>query len=656
MKNRKRLFSTGIFFLMINMLFGQRMPELSDPVLFSYGNKSVTKSEFEYVFRKNNPEIKDPTLEDLKEYLDLYVKFKLKVAAAEDARIDTMPSVRNDLKTYLDQLYQSYLEKLILDPLLQEVAERWNTDVRARHILIRVKKNASPEDTAKAYQKIVELRERIVKGEDFEKVAREYSEDQYVKINGGDIGYVAVLNLPFYNFENALYETQVGEVSKPVRTTLGYHLVLPTERRPAMGSVTVAHILIKVDQEAGPDEDRAAYEEAMAVYKKLQEGEDFATLAAKFSDDEATKTKGGEMRPFGTGQMVPEFEKAAYSLEKDSSFTKPFRTRYGYHILMLLDKKDKPPFDDHEARITRQIKKDERYRQAKEKALERFKKQYGFKNLNPDMANIVAHIDSGVYFGNYQVPDFEENENKALFELDGQVYTTRDFIKFIELNQRYARNKSFEEIVKEMYDKFVERTVMERAFADRFPEYQRLKNEYRDGIMMFAMMQDSVWNKALADSAGLMKYYQEHKDKYWWKERAKVDVFHIYQPNDVNLKKLKKQAKKYSREELLKIYNDSTKRVISIESEVIEKGENSLLTNDMWKKGWYEIQPEEEGEMVLVHVKEIIPAAPKTLDEARGNYIADYQTQLENEWIERLKKKYPVKINEEVLKSIAGKN
>ena len=655
---KMKYFFTGLAALwLVSNLHAQGSFGEKDPVLFTYGNHSVSKSEFEYVFQKNNPEIGQPALEDLRNYLDLYIKFKLKVAAAEDARLDTVEAVRNDLKTYLDQLYRSYYDKLVLEPLMKEVEQRWMTDVRGSHILVRLKKNATPEDTLRAYRHIMEIRKRILAGEDFEAVAREESEDEYVKFNGGDIGYVAVLALPFYSFENALYKTEVGRVSMPVRTSLGYHLVMPTEKRPAMGNVTVAHILIKADANAGEEEWRAAREKAHVIYEKLKAGEDFGTLAAKFSDDEATRSKGGEMQAFGTGQMVAEFEKAAYSLKEDSSFTEPFRSRYGYHILMLLNKKDKPAFGDHEARIKRQIKKDERYRIAKERTLERLKKDYAFKSLNPSLEQIVSRLDSSVYFGKYKVPLFEEQENSALFEIDGRIYRMRDLLKYIELNQRYARNKSLETIVKEAYEAFIEHALMERAFADHFPEYARLKQEYRDGIMMFAMMQDSVWNKALADSAGLEDYYERHKDQYWWKERAEIDIYHILDPEAVPVKKLKKLARKKSRQEILETFNDSSHVVLRIESETVEKGEPSVLKEEMWKSGWYALNEGGEGEeLTLVHVKKILDPSPKTLDEARGIYIADFQNELEARWIERLKKRYPVKVNEAVLKSIVKKH
>ncbi len=643
--------------MLFSHLHAQGSFGVKDPVLFTYGNHSVSKSEFEYVFRKNNPETEVPTLEDLQSYLDLYVKFKLKVAAADDARLDTAEAVRKDLKTYLDQLYKSYYDKMVLEPLMEEVEARWMTDVRGSHILVRLKKNAAPEDTLRAYQRIMKIRERIIAGEDFSEVAREESEDEYVKTNGGDIGYVAVLALPFYAFENALYETEPGKVSMPVRTSLGYHLVMPVEKRPAMGSVTVAHILIKADANAGEEEWRAAREKANAIYEKLEAGEEFGSLAAKFSDDEATRSKGGEMQPFGTGQMVAEFEKAAYSLKEDSSFTKPFRSRYGYHILMLLNKKKKPAFADHEARIKRQIKKDERYRMAQKRTLAQLKKAYAFKSLNPSLDQIVSRLDSSVYFGKYRVPFFEEEENMALFELAGRSYRMRDLLEYIALNQRYARNKSLEAIVKEAYEAFIEHAVMERAFADRFPEYARLKQEYRDGIMMFAMMQDSVWNKALADSAGLEGYYERHKDQYRWNERAMIEVYHILDPDAVNIKKLKKIARKKGRKGVTEAFNDSSHVVIKVESEIVEKGEPSVLTEEMWKTGWHTLKDSQEGEgLTLVRVKMLIEPAPKTLDEARGMYIADYQNELEAEWIERLKKRYPVKINEAVLKSLVKKN
>jgi peptidyl-prolyl cis-trans isomerase SurA len=414
---------------------------------------------------------------DLQDYLDLYVKFKVKVAAAQDARIDTVPEVRKDLKNYLDQLYNSYLDKLVLQPLMDEVRDRWKVDVRSRHILVSVPRGAGAEAENEAYEKIMKIRERIVNGEDFEKVALETSDDRYVQRNKGDLGYVNVMRLPYYEFENKLYNTDVGDVSMPVRTPLGYHIIMPTQRRPAVGSVEVAHILVEVSPEADEEAVSAAREKIETVHGKLKEGATFGKLARQYSDDEMTKTNEGRMEPFSAGEMVPIFENEAFSLTGDSSFTDPFRTRYGYHILMLLNKKEKSPFKENEARIRREVKKDSRYQKSLDAKKTQFMKEYGFVEMDANLAYIAAELDSSVYRDGFSMPQVEDTQ--ALFEIDGKEYNAADLYRHIERYQPYNRKKSFQDITEEntydliYFDAFGARVQPDLWTADIFGKMYR---------------------------------------------------------------------------------------------------------------------------------------------------------------------------------------
>lgn len=619
-----------------------------DKVLFTVGDEAVSLSEFEYVFKKNNANAHFHEKE-VRDYLDLYIKFKLKVKEAEDIQIDTFPAVRNELETYKTQLLNSYIEKELLEDVTKKTYDRLQEDVKISHILVKVPAGAAPEDTVKAYNKIMDIRKRIMRGENFEKAALSASEDDYVKQNKGDLGFLTAMQIPFYNFENAIYETPTGKVSMPVRTALGYHLVHPTAKRPAVGQIQVAHILIKADENATKEEIEAAKKKADEVYKKLVDGTDFKLLAKEYSDDLSNKETGGVLQPFGTGQMVSEFENAAFGLKKDLDFSKPVRTNYGFHIIQRLEKFDVPEYAEMKEQLKQNVQKDERYKLEKDALVNSFKRKYGYMEFPQAKEEVFSLLDSTYYRGNWQVNDSKYQQD--LFVLENKKIKQDDLIRYIKDNQRKYRNGSFEAIFSNIYDQFVQEIVLDYGLSQKFPDYARLKGEYQDGIVMFDLMEKKVWTKAIEDTAGLRKFYEANKGKYMWDKRADADIFYVADAKTA--KKVQKKAKRMDNISLMKKFNKDEKNpVVTVVEGKYEKGANKTIDSTNWQLGWSEIMPADKDRVMMVRVNKILDPMPKSLNEARGFYIADYQDYLEKEWMNELRKKYPVKVNEAVLKSM----
>lgn len=626
----------------------------NDPVLLTVGNSEVTKSEFESVYRKNNKND-----ESLDKYLELYINFKLKVKEAEELGMDTAASFREELKGYRKQLAQPYLtDKDLNEKLLREAYDRTKQDVRASHILVKVGENALPKDTLEAYNKIMKIRQRILKGEDFNKVAREkgISDDPSAKDNGGDLGYFTALQM-VYPFESAAYNTPVGEISMPIRTRYGYHIIKVHDKRPAQGEVQVAHIMVKTSAEMSAADSTNAKNKIEELYAKLQKGDDFAELAKTYSDDKPSAKKGGELPWFGTNRMPIEFEQASFALQKNGDLSKPIKTKYGWHIIKRLDKKDVPSFDMMKNELKQKVSKDSRTQQGRQSLIARLKKEYGFtetrkKGTFPALEAYYGIIDSSFFDGKWT--DAKAAKLSApMFTIAGQTYTQADFTKFLLKNQSRRAKSDVKEVVNSMYNNWVDETIIayeESRLEQKYPEFKALMQEYRDGILLFELTDKKVWSKAVKDTAGLKAFYEKNKENYKWDERADVTIYTA--ANEEIAKNARKMLKKgKSEKEIMDAVNKSSQLNLQSESRLFNKGENPLVDAN-WNPGTSSDKKLENGKVSFVVVHKLLKPEPKTLAEAKGLVTADYQAHLEKEWLEELRKKYKVNVNKEVLSSI----
>jgi peptidyl-prolyl cis-trans isomerase SurA len=351
-----------------------------DPVLFTLGGSPVLLSEFQYVYHKNNVNAADAyTLKSLEDYLQLYINFRLKVREAMDLGMDTITSIKKELDTYRQQLSKSYLfDREVNERLIEEAYQRMQKEVRASHILVSIDETGLPADTLEAYKKAMDIRKRLLKGEDFATLARQFSADPSAKTNGGDIGFFTVFQT-VYPFENAVYNMKTGDISLPVRTKFGYHIIKLTDTRPAMGKMKAAHILLKLPLNATPEQEKEVLAKAELAYKEATvDGVPFEKLTEKYSEDRQTNKKGGVLPEFGIGKMVQEFETAAYALQKDGDISKPVKTEFGYHIIKRLSLEPLPTLEQAKNELKKKVERDSRSSIAKHHMVEKIKKEYGF--------------------------------------------------------------------------------------------------------------------------------------------------------------------------------------------------------------------------------------------------------------------------------------
>jgi peptidyl-prolyl cis-trans isomerase SurA len=625
----------------------------TDPVLMTIGGTNITKSEFEKVYKKNNKDVSYDS-KSVKEYLELYINYKLKVKEAEEEKLDTSEAFINELKGYRKQLAQPYLtDKDVTDNLVKEAYDRMKKDVRSSHILFKLAPDALPKDTLAAYNKAMKVREKIMKGSDFNMMAKEYSEDPSAKENGGDLGYFTGMQM-VYPFETAAYGLKPGEVSMPVRTRYGYHLIKVTDIRDAQGEIHTAHIMIKTQGNNDKDSvNIAAKQKIDEIYKKLKAGEKFDDLATQYSDDKGSARSGGILPWFGTGRMVPEFEKAAFALKADGDYSEPVKTSYGWHIIKRIEKRGIPSFEDKQNELKTMVARDSRAELSKTSLVNRIKKEYNFKEVPKAKDELINSLDSSLANGEYD-PKKSASFTKPLFTIGNKTYTQADFAGYLFNHQTKKAGTNSQKIANMLYDQFVTEMVLayeEENLDNKYPDFKSLMQEYRDGILLFDLTDTKVWSKAMKDSAGLANYYEMHKNAYMWGERVDAIVYSAANKEiAANVHKMLKK-KGSTPSSIADNINKDSQLNLTIKEGKFAKGDNELVDSVKWVKG---MSPDmnRNGQVSFVEIKEVIPPTPKTLDEAKGLVTADYQTYLEKEWIETLRKKYPVKVNEEVLNTI----
>lgn len=640
--------------LILGLIGSMQLVGQTDPVVMEINGKSVTKSEFLQIYLKNNPAPKYDK-QAIDEYVELFKKFKLKVSEAEALGYDTIPKLKKELEGYRKTLATPYLvDNETNDELVRQAYERSKIELRASHILIRVDETAAPADTLKAYNKILALKKRIEAGEDFNAVAKGAggSEDPSVANNGGDLGFFTAFQM-VYPFEEAAYTTKVGSVSNIVRTKFGYHILKVVDQRPARGTMKAAHIMIAVSKDDSAEEQENAQKKIQELYEKLKAGEDFEELVSLHSDDPGSNQKGGILPQFGTGtttRMMPEFEEAAFALKNNNDISLPVKTVYGWHIIKRIEWNDLAAFETIKKELQNKVNRDERSRKTQDSFVAKLKKEYKYKDASKKgLKWFVSNIDSTYYQGKWKATELKSD--KTLFTIDGKNFTQKQFASYLTSNYRGAKRTDSKTLVNSQYKNWEKAMIIaheESKLEAKYPDFKALMQEYHDGILLYEVMTDKVWNKASKDTVGLKVFYEANKANYQWSDRIDALVYECYNKDIANqVHKMILNDTINSKHVLDKI-NKETELNLKVKTNKFEVNQTDFLTGRTFKKGVnapYELN----GKFYVVKVSELIPAGPKELNEAKGIITSDYQTQLEKDWLEELTKKYPIKINESVL-------
>lgn len=630
-------------------------------VLFTVAGQPVYVNEFNYVYTKNNiNNTADFSEKSLREYLDLFTKFRLKVRQAEDLKLDTIESLKSELGVYRKQLAKNYLQdKEVYDNLEKEAYERMQSEVKVSHILVKVAPDASPADTLAAYKKIMDYRKQAMKkGSDFNMLAKALSEDPSARSNSGNLGYTTVFQM-IYPFENATYSTPVGEVSMPFRTRFGYHIIKVMDKRPARGQVNVAHIVVTVPEKALFNADSASHFKVQKIYNDIKSGSiTFEQAVTEFSDDKKTKLRNGELGWFGTGKMNEAFEDVAFGLKNKGDIGGPIRTPYGWHIIKLIDRKPIPPFSEIKNELKTKIDRDSRSEMSRSALVNKIKAKYGSMEYLDARKEVFAMVDSSIVDGKW-IPGDTKNMSKPVFKIGDQVSNQQDLAGFMAKNQKPSKNRGgFAGHCNYLYEEFVEAKCLdlfEKKLDEEYPDFRMLMKEYRDGILLFELTDRQVWSKAVKDTNGLKAFYETIKDKYKWGNRASVDIYNCTDLAIANEAR-KWVGKKKTPAEIMKALNkEGSKSKVTVISGKYEKGQYDLIDKVDWTPGIKPNIVNADSSITFVNFKEVVNPEPKTLNEAKGYIVSEYQEYLEKQWVSDLRAKYPIVINEEVLKSLIKK-
>ena len=489
---RKTSILISIFF--VTALFSQN----KEDVLFTIDNDNVYTSEFIRVYQKNKEIVLDKEQKEFDDYLDLFIEFKLKLKEAKDLELDTVLSYQNELSKYKEQLIEPYLQNPeATERLAKEAYQRTLTEVNASHILIRLQPNAKPKDTIIAYQKIISARNKANSGIPFDKVAMEYSEDPSVKNNGGNLGYFSAFSM-VYAFENAAYNTSVGDISKPFRTQFGYHILKVNDKRESKGEREVAHIMIKNSTE----DSLYAKNKIFEIHNKLKQGDDFSKIAKEHSDDQSSAKKGGVLPKFGSGKMIKSFDDAAFSLKNEGDFSEPFQTKYGWHILKLLKIYPIESFEDLQSHLESKIKSGNRSKLVDEDLAKRFAKNY----------SIIEYKESLSSF--YIQNEKQMNSNEVLFRINDTEYVSKDFYTYLKKEKNKTLDQVYTDYKNEQIIKYYKDHLEETN-----PEFAVIYQEYKDGLLLFDLLQKNIWERSEKDFIGLTKYFNKNRNQYVWEQK-----------------------------------------------------------------------------------------------------------------------------------------
>lgn len=632
-------------------------PAPQKDVLFTIDDKPYYTDEFVRVYNKNLDLVKDDSQKDLTNYLELFTGYKLKVNKANKLGLQNNKKYQGELKSYRTQLAKNYLtDSKVTTELIDEAYNRSLKELRASHILIMADENALPADTLKAYNKAQAAYKRAAAGEDFAKLALETSEDPSVKENKGDLGYFTVFRM-VYPFENAAYNTPKGQVSKPLRTRFGYHIVKVTDERANRGEVTVAHIMIMKPSKAENTADAAkAKTKIDDIYKKLKQGEDFAALAKQFSEDKSSSDVGGVLNSFNSGDLTSaEFEDNAFALEKPGQISAPFESQFGWHIVKLVEKMPIKKLDEVKGDFEARIKRDERSRRIAESMNEKLKQKYAVVKDKKLYGEVVKTLTDSIYTMGWTPPANLKDYDKTLLTINNdKKLSGKDFLEYINAQQRMGISAK---PVTKAADVLLERYTNEQLnfyyndnLEKEFPEFAQVMEEYRDGLLLFDLMEKEIWEKAKNDTIGLKKFYDANVANYQWKARVEAEVYSS--TNEKDIKKTRDFLLKNKDAAFIKQKLNTKDKVNVIEkSGIYEQDSEALPKQAEWKTGVSAII-KEGNYYYVVKTAKVLPAGPKTLDEAKGRVVNDYQQYLENTWVDDLKKEFTVKVNTDVFEKV----
>jgi peptidyl-prolyl cis-trans isomerase SurA len=647
MKMKKYLALTFVL-LFINLSFSQNKKD----VLLTIDGKPVYTSEFKRVYNKNLDLVKDESQKSVEGYLDLFIDYKIKVAEAYAQNLDKDETYISEFNQYRDQLSRNYiLENKVTSELSLEAYERSLEEINANHILVLSKYEDIPQDTLKAYNKIKAIYDRAKAGEDFVALAKENSEEPNADNSGGQLGYFTAFAM-LYPFETAAYNTQVGGVSEIVRTQYGYRIIKVNDRRKRGSQITTSHIMLS---DKGSNRTFVPADRIIELYALLQQGEDFAKLAEQYSDDKNSAKNGAQLQKFRKGELrAPKFEEAAFSLENAGDYSKPVKSQFGWHIVQLNEKHSIPTYEEERESLEKKVKNGVRSKIVTSALNDQIKDKYGYVEVTNYVPFFNIYVSDDILKKKWEYDTIGNAQDRVIFTIGKKEIRFSDFAKFIVSRQKQqftATEKSY--VLADFYYEF-ESLELKNYFRDNLEfenvQYASTIREYRNGLLIFDLMNKNIWMKAKNDTIGLQNFYETVKENYTWDDRVDA-VIVTSTTEDAALVARNLMLNDKTSEEIKGVLNVDDQINVIISEGVFEKGQRELPGNFEVKVGVSETYSNKDG-FTIVRVNKVIPTDIKPLGTVKGKVMSDYQNDLESKWMMRLRDMYKVKIHKKALKRV----
>jgi peptidyl-prolyl cis-trans isomerase SurA len=640
---KKSILSICIFLSFV--VIGKAQIKKED-VLFTVDNTPVFASEFLRMYNKNLDLVKDESQKDVDEYLKLFINYKLKIIEARALEFDKKPKYIKELESYKEQLSENFLtDHKVTDELVKEAYKRISYDIKASHILVKIAEHE--KDTSAAYTLILKLRDRLL-NENFENLQKEVHNGN--TIFAEDLGYFSGFKM-VYDFENVAFNTQVGKVSQPFRTQFGYHIVKIFDKRKSRGEVTVGHIMISNNKKDTLIRSEIRIQE---IYKLIQQGEPFESLAKQFSDDKSSAKNGGKLTPFKSGQLSSVvFEDLAFNLKEINDISKPFKTNYGWHIVKLYSKSPIQSFEEMKFDLELRVKRDSRSKRINSSMLNTLKKKYNVLDTNQELKYFESIVNDEFFKRNWLIPA-NLVKDKEFLKIGNKQFTYNDFANFLYNAQRKATAKRpITDLVKDQFSTFIDTELL--AYYKENLEYENLEfseilEEYREGLLLFDLMETKIWNAVKRDTIGLQTYFDNNKSNYIWQERIDAVVTTSAKEKNINIVK-KMLKKRISLEDIKAQINQNDSQNVIFTSDIMNAEHRALPKEFYFKEGVSKVYFYNDA-FHVIDVKHILPKTEKTYNESKGSVISDYQDEVEKQWLKKLEETYKVVINKDVLKKV----
>lgn len=644
----KKLILSLAAFAISTTVFAENTAD-NNPVLMTVNGRDVKVNEFLYLYNKNNTQQLQP--QSVEDYVDMFVDYKLKVADAENAGIDTTAAFIAEFDKYRTELAAPYLrDNNVENKLLHEAYSHMGKELKVSHIMIPVNRSLNVDKKANAL--IDSIRTSILDGKiSFEEAAEKYSADRPTAQKGGLMGWMPAGRFP-WAFEKAAYDTPVGSISPVIDSGFGLHIIKVEDQREPRGEVWAAHIL-KLTRDMPAEKVQAQKQAIDSIYQVLLNGADFAEVATAESQDPGSAKRGGDLGWFGSGVMVAPFDSIAFALA-DGEISEPFATDFGYHIIKRFDHKGVPSFEDARQQLMMSMSRDERIDRPRKVRLEELANKYGYIKLK---ANTMAlrHRLSMLPLDSTTFAALAEDTIPLVRLGDSAIRVSDAFAKLTSNN--FPNSVALAEAIDHSADQLFEDVIVERAvneLAEENTEYSNLINEYRDGILLFEISNRNVWDRAAKDKKGLEKFFHDNAKRYAW-DSPRFKGYVIFAPNDSILNEAISYADSINIEDPEEFVSAMRKQFVKnlkIERVIAAKGENPIT--DYLAFGGEKPEVKSTKWTSYVAYRGQIIDKPREAADVKGQATTDYQALLEKQWLKQLHKRYPVNIDKKVLKSISA--